>query len=148
MRVSWFDETANFTRLGHIHLHVIWLLAGFLFENMIKLFVLKLQPMALAFCSPQNVQNEVKIHNNDLLNILSFLSFLFCKPLGDRQFTIMTSWIVFNFSHSYFANLQVIGSVKTADPCPDNQTIPVLFNFLDHFVWKIMKIKCSTIRKY
>ena len=60
----------------------------------------------------------------------------------------MFSWIVFNFSHSYFANLQVIGSVKTADPSPDNQTIPVLFNFLNHFVWKIMKIKCSTIRKY
>ena len=85
MRVSWFDETANFTRQGHIHSHVIWLLAGFLFWNIIKLFVLKLQPMALAFCSPQNVHNEVKIHNNDLLNILSFLSFLFCKPLGDRQ---------------------------------------------------------------
>ena len=73
MRVSKFDETAYITRLEHIHRHVIRLLAGVLFENIIN------------FCSPQNVHNEVLIHDNEILNILSFLSFLFCKPLGDKQ---------------------------------------------------------------
>ena len=43
--VSWLDKTANITRLRHINLHKCWLLAGFLFGNMILWVGIWLEPI-------------------------------------------------------------------------------------------------------
>ena len=43
--MSWLDKTANITRLRHINLHKCWLLAGFLFGNMILWVGIWLEPI-------------------------------------------------------------------------------------------------------